>query len=180
MHLVIQWLVNHRAVAKGNLPILDFGSRDPSDCVLHPIDIVAIWVILVCLSTAGFMAVLSTPHLLACLVEQILEFKSLNEICVPHHGAISHTNILELPHGLDDFFLTCGQVLGVSVHWCVRLHQDLKLAPQHCSWDRTRSMPQLVQAFDGPLASVCRNWHWRTVWLHKFGSGICCLPTEHN
>ena len=52
------------------------------------------------------MTVLSTIHLLARLVEEILELQNLNEICVPHQRAIS-----------DSLFLTLFHVLGVAVHW---------------------------------------------------------------
>merc|ERR1719198_1851531 len=108
------------------------------------------------MSSTRLLASLCRIHLLGCLVDEVLQLKSLNQVSVPNHAAVSDTNILVLLHHLIDNFLTLGQVYTVAVHRCVLLHVDLQITSQICSWDRTFAMPDLVHACNRGFASILR------------------------
>ena len=43
MHLVIQWLVNHRSVLEHHLALLDLRVVNPGKRVLHPLLVIPLW-----------------------------------------------------------------------------------------------------------------------------------------
>merc|ERR1719223_672743 len=180
VHLVIHWLVTHRTVSKDHLSIFNMTPGDPGDGVLHPLLIVAIWEVLMCLCTTRLLAVFGPIHLLAGLVEQVLELHRLDEVCVPDQTAVGNTDILIFPHDINDKFFTFHQILGISVDRRMLLHHDLEFTPQFCRRDWALGVTHLIQTGNCLLARIGWERHRWAVWLHKFGCGICCLPAEHN
>merc|ERR1711959_678923 len=110
MHLVVQRLIDDCTVFEHNLAELHLPVVYPSQGVLHPIDIITVWVILVGMSTSGFVSVLSRDHLLHGLIQKILELEGLDQVRIPDHAAVGGANILVFLHHLLDHDATLLQI----------------------------------------------------------------------
>mmetsp|Transcript_24546 Transcript_24546/g.38946 ORF Transcript_24546/g.38946 Transcript_24546/m.38946 type:complete len:210 (+) Transcript_24546:294-923(+) len=178
MHLVIKRLIDDSTVIKNDIRIFNICAVQITQRVLHPDFIVAVWKILVCVCSTRLLAGLSRHHLLARLIDQILKFKSLNQICVPDESAIFDANISVLLHDLGNFFRALLQIIGIPIHRCKLLHCNLELPSQICCWYRSLGIANLIKPCNRLLTRTCWERDWRTVGLHELSCSVCRLSTE--
>mmetsp|Transcript_2186 Transcript_2186/g.3675 ORF Transcript_2186/g.3675 Transcript_2186/m.3675 type:complete len:371 (-) Transcript_2186:799-1911(-) len=178
MHLVVKRLVNDSTVVQDHVGLVHVLRVQIGEGVLHPHFVVTIREVLVRMRTSGLLTSLCRHHLLAGLVEQVLQLKRLDEIGVPHQAAVLDANILVLLHDLGDLFSALQEVLRVAVHGCELLHGDLELPPEICSGDWACGIPDHVKAGDGLLTCIGWQCHCRAVWCHQLCSGVGRLTSE--
>merc|ERR1711988_106793 len=172
VHFVIKWLVDDSAIIKHDLSVLYVSLIKEGQSVLHPIHIVAVRIIFMCVGTTRFLACFSCNHLLACLVQKVFQLEGLNEVCIPDHASILNANVLVFLHDLWDFLHTLLQVCRIPVHRCELLHCHLELSAKICCWDRTLGITYLVESGDRGFTSLCRECDSGTVGLHEFSCGV--------
>src|SRR3546814_1083863 len=71
----------------------------PGDGVLHPVRIIAFWIILVHVGAAAFLAVDCALNCALGLTDQIVEFERFDQICIPDQRLVG--NIYILHAGID-------------------------------------------------------------------------------
>merc|ERR1712151_264561 len=130
MHLLVQRLVNHRAVPELTMRILDIWSvLHEGQGVLHPVDIVAVGEVLLGMGTSRLLPCLCRMDFLHGLIEQVLKLERLDEVGVPNHAAIRNADILVLLQNAIHDVLALGEVCRIAVHRRILLHVDLQLTP---------------------------------------------------
>src|SRR3546814_16384820 len=86
----------------------------PGDGVLHPVRIIAFWIILVHVGAAAFLAVDCALDRALSLTDQIVEFERFDQICIPDQRLVG--NIYILPSGIEDRkSVVWGKRVSVSV-----------------------------------------------------------------
>mmetsp|Transcript_153405 Transcript_153405/g.285913 ORF Transcript_153405/g.285913 Transcript_153405/m.285913 type:complete len:200 (+) Transcript_153405:99-698(+) len=178
VHLIVEWLVNDRTIIQDHVGFINILSVKERKSMLHPDLIISVWVILMSMCTTRLLASFSTHHLLAGLVEEILQLKRLNEVSVPDHGAVDDAHILVLLHNLWDFFCAFEQIIRIAVNWRKLLHCHLQFPPQDCGWNWAFCIPDLVHASDRLLTCTCWQRDCGAVWLHELCRGICRLTSK--
>mmetsp|Transcript_28808 Transcript_28808/g.56300 ORF Transcript_28808/g.56300 Transcript_28808/m.56300 type:complete len:279 (-) Transcript_28808:1314-2150(-) len=138
-----------RPVVERHLAVLD-----PRDRVLHPVDVIALREVVPGVRPAALLASLRAVHGDEGAVEQVLELESLDEVSVPHHGAVRHLDVLELlvalVHLLDSVL---ERRLGAE-HGRVALHSLLHAHAALGRRDAAVSIPHLVDVGNRVLAGV--------------------------
>mmetsp|Transcript_86006 Transcript_86006/g.240669 ORF Transcript_86006/g.240669 Transcript_86006/m.240669 type:complete len:303 (-) Transcript_86006:986-1894(-) len=178
VHLLVQGLVDDRAVLEGDGGILNVRLVQVRQGVLHPSGVVTVREVLVRVRSTGLLPGLRSIHLLRGLIDQVLELQRLDQICVPHHAAIRDADILVLLHDLHDDVLALRQVVRVAVHRRVLLHRHLQLPAEVGRGDGALAVADLVHARDRGLARVGRQRHRRAVRLHELRGGVSRLAAE--
>lgn len=145
VHFIVERFVDDWAVVQDHICILHVSAVKEAQRVLHPVHIISVWVVLVRMGAAGFLASLRGHHLLACLVDEVLKLKGLDEVCVPDEAAVFDANFLVLLHDLRNLLCALLQIFGIAVHWCKALHGDLEFPAQICSGNRPFAVADLIE-----------------------------------
>merc|ERR1712176_800618 len=136
VHLVIQRLINDRTVLQYDFALLDLAVVNPSQSVFHPLLVITIREVLVCMGASRLLAILSGYHLLHCLVKKVFQLESLDQIGIPDHAAIFNTHILVLLHHFLDNYPSFLHISSIAVYWRILLHTSLKFCAQGSRWER--------------------------------------------
>ena len=91
MDLVIKGVVADSSVGKLWLVM---SCRLPGESMMHPINIISIWIVISGMGTTGFLSGLSGIDRHFSLDQKVFKFKCLDEISVPYMSSITELKIL--------------------------------------------------------------------------------------
>lgn len=91
LNLVVKGVVANISV--GNFGLLMSG-RLPGEGMLHPLNIISIWVVISGVSTSGFLSVLGSVHGHLTLNQEVFELKSFDQVSVPYVTSVTELKVL--------------------------------------------------------------------------------------
>src|ERR1700722_1965242 len=139
-------------------PVVDrhrlFSSVDPGERMFHPVDVVALGIILARMRSAAFEAVEGALHRHHRLHDQIVVFERLDEIGVPDERTVGHGDVGAGAPGGANLFLTLSEHFAGAEHGAIVLHDALHVEAKRRGWGLAFGVAEPVEAGERELRAV--------------------------